>query len=223
MANYKNIIPFIQQQEGGLSKAITDTASAHPVPDGSGYHTNKGITWQTWSGVFGTGADSIQRFYNMSEEDWETIYKKYYWDSIMGDQINSQRIADTLVNWVWGSGQYSPVSNLQKILGISADGAFGNQTLQAVNAADEPTLYNQLQSTSVNWFTALGNNQIYAANKTGWLNRLSSLANYVESSVESGVASVENTAKQNPAKLVIAIALLGIGLAVVIQVIRIVR
>ncbi len=84
MANYKNIIPFIQQQEGGLSKAITDTASAHPVPDGSGYHTNKGITWQTWSGVFGTGADSIQRFYNMSEEDWETIYKKYYWDSING-------------------------------------------------------------------------------------------------------------------------------------------
>jgi lysozyme family protein len=228
MANYKNIIPFFRKKEGGLSKAITDAARAHPVPDGSGYHTNKGITWQTWSSVFGTDADSVKRFYAMSDADWETIYKKYYWDSIMGDQINSQRIADTMVNWVWGSGQYWPVSNLQKILGINADGSFGNQTLQAVNSADESSLYNELKTTSFNWFTQLGNQPAYAANKAGWLNRLNSLASYVEKGVSETVASatkgVEETgssivkiAKSNPIPTAIITALTLISIYAILK------
>ena len=45
MADYRLIIPFIKSKEGGLSKETSDTASADKVPDGSGYHTNKGITW----------------------------------------------------------------------------------------------------------------------------------------------------------------------------------
>jgi lysozyme family protein len=208
MADYKNIVPFIRKAEGGLSKATTDMAHLHPVPDGTGYHTNKGITWQTWSGVFGTDVNSIKRFYAMSDADWLTIYKKYYWDAIKGDDIESQRIADTLVNWVWGSGQYSPVSNLQKILGIHADGSFGRGTLDAVNNADETKLYNDLKKVSYDWFTRLGNNPQYSANKQGWLNRLSSLANFVESSVSSSVKKTIEVAKKH----YIVVPLIAIGI-----------
>ena len=54
MANYRNIVSFIKSKEGGLSSATTDTASRNPAPCGNGsngkpYHTNKGVTWETFS------------------------------------------------------------------------------------------------------------------------------------------------------------------------------
>lgn len=121
MANYKNIIPFIRQVEGGLSRAKTDSASKDPVPDGSGYHTNKGITWTAWKkfapslGITNQ-AISIQRFYAMSDSDWTYVFKKGYWDAIQGDQINSQSAADTLVDWAWGAGPGQAVKKLQQFL-----------------------------------------------------------------------------------------------------------
>jgi hypothetical protein len=51
MANYLLFVPVLKKYEGGLSKAKTDTASKNPVPDGSGYHTNKGITWSTFKAM----------------------------------------------------------------------------------------------------------------------------------------------------------------------------
>jgi lysozyme family protein len=42
MSNFQHLTPFILKSEGGLSKKPKDSASAHPVPDGSGYHTNIG-------------------------------------------------------------------------------------------------------------------------------------------------------------------------------------
>jgi lysozyme family protein len=202
MANYKNIIPFIRKVEGGLSKAQTDMARLHPVPDGSGYHTNKGITWQTWSSVFGSDANSIKRFYAMSDADWESIYKNLYWDKINGDNINSQRIADTLVNWAWGAGLYPPISTIQTLVNTKPDGNFGNNTLGLVNSSDEPTLYEKLKNSAYNWFSNLGNKPAYAANKAGWLNRLSDLASYVEKGVGQAVVSAEKGVEQTGSSVI---------------------
>jgi lysozyme family protein len=181
MANYLNIIPFIREVEGGLSKNPKDKASKYPVPDGSGYHTNKGITWQTWANAFGSTQPSIYGFYKMSDENWKYIFKKYYWDSIQGDQIKSQRIADILVNWVWGSGGYTPVKTLQSILGIKQDGGFGKNTLLALNNANENDVYNKFKYLQTKFFTDLGNQSDYSVFKEGWLNRLKKLFSLTDS------------------------------------------
>lgn len=51
MEKYKHIIPHILKWEGGLSNHKNDSASKNPCPvtyNGvSGYHTNRGITWNT--------------------------------------------------------------------------------------------------------------------------------------------------------------------------------
>ena len=53
MANLSLAIPYIQKWEGGLSRATTDTASKNPSPyehnGKTGWHTNKGITWGTFT------------------------------------------------------------------------------------------------------------------------------------------------------------------------------
>jgi lysozyme family protein len=175
MANHLNIIPFIKAAEGGLSKNPKDQAAAYPVPDGSGYHTNKGITWRTWSNNFGNTQASIYGFYNMTDANWEYIFKKYYWDLIKGDQINSQKIADILANWIWMSGTYTPVKNLQYILGVNQDGILGPNTLKALNNSNQTDTYNKLKGLQTAFFNNLGNQQGYTTFKTGWLNRLKNL------------------------------------------------
>lgn len=182
MANYKHIIPFIKKAEGGLSKDTNDSASANPVPDGSGYHTNKGITWITWSGVFGITPSSRQRFYTMTDDDWGLIFKPFYWDVILGDKINSQKVADCIVDWVWGSGKHYPELLVQEVLNhffsqhIGEDGTFGNATVASINSVDENELYKDIIQKHSDFY-----NQLVIKNPknstfiNGWKNRLANL------------------------------------------------
>ena len=111
MADYKNIISFIKTKEGGKSSATTDTASRNPSPCGNGsngkpYHTNKGVTWSTFSSnasSLGYSA-SCSNFLNMPDEIWGKIYKQSYWNPMQGDRIKNQAIANTFVEMAWGSG-----------------------------------------------------------------------------------------------------------------------
>jgi lysozyme family protein len=185
MADSKHIVPFIKQAEGGLSKNPADTASKHPVPDGSGYHTNKGITWEVWSGTFGTDADSIKRFYAMNDDDWNVIFKKFYWNQMLGDSIVSQRIADVIVDWVWGSGKHYPEADVQDILihtfneHITEDGNFGPATIKAINEVDEQKLWDAIVAKRF-WFL----DQIVSLHPTnkqflqGWKNRMNHLIDF---------------------------------------------
>jgi lysozyme family protein len=177
MADYAELIPWIKSWEGGLSSAVTDYASAYPVPDGSGNHTNKGITWQTWSSYFGSSPSSIARFYAMSDADWAYIYKTGYWDRIQGDLINSQKIANTLADWAWGSGPGAAIMGLQAVLGnVAVDGRMDKdgETLRAVNKANADNLYSKLVDYRRKYIEAI--NQ--PANTQGWLNRLDSLVQF---------------------------------------------
>ena len=60
--------------------------------------------------------------------------KKNYWDRWKADQIKSQAIANTVVDWVWGSGAWG-IKIPQRILGLKEDGIVGYITLNAINKA----------------------------------------------------------------------------------------
>jgi len=146
VAKLDHIIPFLKSAEGKLSKDASDSASKTPVPDGSGYHTNQGVTWATWVSIFGASSYSIKRFYAMSDEDYYKCIVPF-WNSILGDQIKSQRIADIIFDWVWGSGKYYPEIYIQDILinsfnqHIKMDGDFGQETINSINTVNEQAEY----------------------------------------------------------------------------------
>jgi len=173
MADYKHIIPFIKKAEGGY---VNDK-------DDAGGETNKGITWKTWLSVF---ADNTHdKFLAMSDEDWELIFKHNYWNKMCGDDIHSQRIADMIVDWVWGSGKHYPEADVQDILihafgqHIAEDGDFGQATINAINSVDEETLFNDIVAKRFWYF-----DQCVVAHPTnakflqGWKNRLNHLIQY---------------------------------------------
>jgi lysozyme family protein len=154
MANFQKQIPLIKVAEGGLSKDPTDYAAHWPVPDGSGYHTNKGVTWQTFStmatklGYVATPA----LFYQMPDDIWLKIYKVGYWDMVQGDKIDSQAVAGLLVEIAWGSGPGEAGRMTQVVLrnrghNISIYPSVGPLTLLGINdeiKKDEKGFYQAL-------------------------------------------------------------------------------
>lgn len=176
MADFNLAIPVIKRSEGGLSKHPSDTASKWPVPDGSGYHTNKGITWL----VFSTNAKKLgytatpELFYAMPDHIWNKITKQLYWDEISGDQLRSQAVATILVDWYFGSRAWA-VKNLQTILNkhfnykLAVDGVMGIMTTKAANAVDQKRLANLLQQARVAFIETISKRGDQGKFRNGWL------------------------------------------------------
>lgn len=185
MADYKNIIPFILEAEGGLSKSKADTASNDPVPDGSGHHTNKGITWTTFKNSAPKCGfiASPELFYSMPDYVWEMIFKKRYWDKIMGDQLKFQSIADTWVDWAWGSGPGTAIYKMQEFLSIPADHIMGPMTLLAVNGREDEKIFNdEFSAYKLKWYLSLPHQD---ANYKGWEARLTKLHGLTDSGIQN--------------------------------------
>lgn len=175
MADFSKIIPFIKKSEGGY---VND-------PNDAGGETNKGVTYIVWKSIFG---DTHDRFMAMSDEDWNKIFKQLYWDKILGDQIQSQRIANFLADWGYNAGSKTPSIDTQDILNhafaqhLTEDGQLGAQSIAAINSANEETLYNDIVAKRL-WFydqcvLSHPSNSKYIA---GWKSRVSNLVSFNKS------------------------------------------
>lgn len=179
MADFKKLKPFILKWEGGLSRDKTDTASKYPCPTPlkgvGGYHTNKGVTYAAWVSAF--GKDKDLRFLNMNDEDWEFIMKKKYWDIWKADEIKDQKVANTLVDWIWGSGAWG-IKIPQEMLGLKADGVVGAKTLEAINKQGADFLLKLYERRKQFLYGIARRNPSQHRFLKGWLNRMNDLINY---------------------------------------------
>lgn len=181
MADYRNIISFIKSKEGGKSSATTDTASRNPSPCGNGsngkpYHTNKGVTWTTFSSNASTlgYSASCSNFLNMPDDIWGKIYKQGYWNPMKGDDIENQAIANTFVEMAWGSGVGGATNFLKQFFKKKYNKSFTNvnDMVEFVNELEKkgqtPDLFEKLYDFRANKYVALNQPK----NLKGWMNRL---------------------------------------------------
>lgn len=144
MVHYSNLKKFILSFEGGY---VND-------PDDRGGESNKGITIKTWRGA---GFDTFRKIpvlqvgkkcytnvtkslYEMTDTQWEFVFKKYFWDRWSAEQIKDQSIANLLVDWVWSSGVWG-IKMPQALLRVTQDGIVGPKTLNALNSQDPEQLF----------------------------------------------------------------------------------
>ena len=109
MADYKKIVSIVKSKNKPLSWSMgsqeapcdlgtTDTKSMFGVKKNN---TSYGVTWDEF--VF--NADSLgyeascENFKNMPDTIYNVIFKKVFWDSIQGDKIKNQGIANSLVEY----------------------------------------------------------------------------------------------------------------------------
>ena len=159
MANVERLVPFILKWESGTTdKKLTGEQlfekakkKGYPVP-------------------------TVERLKNISYKDWLAILKTMYWDRWKADLIQSQSLANLLVDWVWSSGKYGIIWP-QSYLGVDADGIVGNQTLSALeNACKDESSYEVFQDlvkrriAYIDWIIKRDSRK--KKFKNGWLNRL---------------------------------------------------
>lgn len=128
MAKVELLAPYIKKWEGGFVNDPADRGEA----------TNMGVTIATFDAYCRRKAypePTIERLKKLSEKEWVDILKTMFWDRWKADSINSQKVANILVDWVWGSGAHG-IFIPQRLLGVKVDGIVGEKTINALNAQD---------------------------------------------------------------------------------------
>jgi lysozyme family protein len=160
MAVYTKVIKKILKWEGGFANVPGDTGGA----------TMKGVTLSTYRQYFGKDK-TVQDLKEITQAEWDYIFKKGYWDRWKADDIENQSIAELLVDWVWTSGIWG-IKLPQRVLGVKDDGVVGDKTIEAINTYhDKKELFDKLWNRRKKQFQDIAKNgkEKFLA---GWLNRL---------------------------------------------------
>ncbi len=174
MADFTQAFPLIAKNEGGYANVAGDT----------GGETYAGITrknfpkWGGWSIV--DANKPLKNNQTIADPNMqnlvESFYKANFWDTVKLDHVNSQRVANFTFDWNVNSGAWA-VKALQTAVGVTADGAVGPMTLNAVNAADEDTLMPKLIAARIQFYeNIVARNPSQQKFLKGWTNRANSFA-----------------------------------------------
>ena len=156
--NFDEALKAILKHEGGFVN--------HPKDPGG--MTNLGVTKRVWEEWVGHPVDEAA-MRALSVQDVAPLYKKNYWDKIKGDQLPmgvDYACFDLAVN----SGVGRAAKILQQALGVSADGAIGPTTLDAVAKANPRDLATEICDLRLNFLQSL---PTFATFGKGWTRRVS--------------------------------------------------
>ena len=177
MADVNNLAPFILKWEGGFVNHPNDPGGA----------TNKGVTIAVWKSQGydkdGDGDIDVADLKLIDNNDATKILKSNYWNRWFADQIDSQAVANILVDWVWVSGAWG-IKIPQRLLGLKEDGIVGYQTMKALKESiDTPEKRAKfIKELYLARYEYINNiikvNPKLAVFKKGWINRMKDLEQY---------------------------------------------
>jgi lysozyme family protein len=122
--NWEDAFLAVLKHEGGYVN--------HPKDPGG--MTNLGVTKRAWEEYVGHEVDEAS-MRGLTPEVVKPFYKSRYWDRIKGDDLPSgvdYAAYDLAVN----SGTGRAAKYLQQIAGVTADGAIGPKSLEAIKSCD---------------------------------------------------------------------------------------
>ena len=160
MSRLDTLARFIRSWEGGFVNDPRDRGGA----------TNKGITIGTFRAVFGKDK-SVTDLKNMTLQQWEYIFKKYFWNKWKADDIKDEWVAYLVVDWLWCSGSHG-ITKVQKYLGLNPDGVVGPKTISKINSLDSKLLFTNLWKLRESFIRGLRQFSTYGK---GWLRRLNGI------------------------------------------------
>ncbi|MEH2458640.1 glycoside hydrolase family 108 protein [Nostoc sp.] len=167
---FREGLKFILAAEGGTSDDKDDFGGL----------TNLGITHTEYAVYRTQKGMSPRSVREISSSEARDIYKHYYWLN-SGCDYPPRRVAIACLDWQVNSGR--GFSTLQQVLGITADGIPGHQTLNELdywlNKGNENKLlknyFDIREADYRRW--GVGNQRIFFQ---GWINRLNALKKYLD-------------------------------------------
>lgn len=166
MAKAAILFSKVQKWEGGFSNHKAD----------KGGNTNMGITLKTWQSMGydkdDDGDIDLKDLKLIAEGDVFDLFKKHYWDKCSGDFINSQSIANMLVDWSWNSGPVA-IKRVQRLLNLKEDAIIGPKTLASINQANYRNLFHLIKEERIRFVKGIcerdPSQNVFLR---GWLNRI---------------------------------------------------
>lgn len=169
MAKLDPLAKFILSFEGGYVNDPKDRGGA----------TNMGVTIATWKAQGydknGDGKIDVKDLRLISVADAINIMRKNYWNRWKADQIDDQNLANTLVDWVWGSGKNGIVIP-QQMLGVTADGIVGPNTIKALNDVYAPAFFEKLRKRRLQYIdNIIKKDRTQKRFQAGWYRRINAI------------------------------------------------
>ena len=159
MANFFQAYSLTLHAEGGY---VND-------PDDPGGETYKGIArsrnpqWQGWELIDvqppGAHFESNLNHNTQLQAAVQDLYKVNYWDKIQGDEIYSQKIAESIFDFAVNSGPPTSLKLAQKSVGAAADGIVGPETLGKLNAAEPDNFLAKFALSKIEHYIAICENR----------------------------------------------------------------
>jgi hypothetical protein len=139
MAQFQTAYNIVRRHEGGFQIMPEDSGNYNSRLQLVG--TNWGINAQVYENYL-KRPPTEQDMRNMPHYIALALYKNIYWDSIKGDEIRDQQVANIFFDGHVNHGSWG-VKMMQQALGVARDGNVGPITLAAINAKNGFTLFNK--------------------------------------------------------------------------------
>lgn len=155
MASFDKFWPILLKQEGYYANAVNDSGGETWI----GISRNNYPAWSGWPII-----DSYKGKPNfvpnlkldiVLQSKVISFYKTSQWDTILGDQITNQSIANFMADWGVNSGMSTPVKHAQKVLNLDVDGKVGPHTLAAINSADGVSFFVTMKQERIDFYHAV--------------------------------------------------------------------
>jgi len=156
MANFELYYPKLKVHEGGYASA--DYAASIGDRGGETYlgiARNFNPEWEGWQIVDEYKAKHGVPKWNSTIPDdrlpvlAKQLTKTKYWDALKCDLYASQSVAEYVCDFGYNSGIRTAAKALQKVVGVTADGIIGSQTLLVLNGHNQEQVFKALVSVRV--------------------------------------------------------------------------
>lgn len=100
------------------------------------------------------------------------FYKEHFWDKVRGDDIVSQKIAQSIFDFSVNTGLRVSTKLAQTVVGVMPDGFIGEKTVSALNKEDEETFILKYTVVKIARYAGICNNDKSQKKfLLGWTNR----------------------------------------------------
>lgn len=131
--NFNASLAHVLEHEGGYVNN----------PKDPGGETNKGVTKAVYEAYRRRKGHSRQSVRHITDVEIQDIYKAQYWDRVEGDRLPAG-VDYAVFDYAVNSGTGRAETEIQRVVGVTADGQIGMVTLDAVGKADPIQLVNKL-------------------------------------------------------------------------------
>ncbi len=169
--------------EGGYQKLSSDPGNYNSKGELVG--TNLGISAKAYESWINR-PPTEQEMRAITKEIATNIFKAWYWDAVKASEINSQAVAENIVDHAINAGPGRIGKIVQEILNkyfhknLVVDGAIGYQTVVAINEVNPTKLFQKISQYRLEYYEAINNTEWIHI----WRNRVVSLAKKFSISIE---------------------------------------